>query len=402
MLEFPETLVADEVREPEQTTLRERRTALLDAAERLLAAGGLLPVGLQEIGAAAGLPPYAVRAQFGNKQMVIEAVLERHLNRLIERLGVYRRLDDTEDAVEKLVWAIRDLLEMLGVYREAQRVFAAAVSGASPALGRALQLRQRHLADFYAGLIVRAVPETAGRTEILMPLTMTLMASASGHILWFREGAALSREAYARLLAHMVVDGARAAAASGLGSAVSPAAKRARLRAAAAAHVAAYGLAGLALPSLATAAGIKFDLARWYYRTNGALLADVVREFQAGLGERMAHAVLAARRLAGRQRVEALSVAYLEAVAAERTGFLTARAACVAFPEVRATAAPGEAWLVEEFSDAAGCVVRGRTILAVLGEWGARLAADDAAGRGVCAAVVGGMVGPATGAPRER
>ena len=40
---------------------------------------------------------------------------------------------------------------------------------------------------------------------------MTLMGMASWHVLWFRERGALAREEYARLLAHMLIDGVRGA-----------------------------------------------------------------------------------------------------------------------------------------------------------------------------------------------
>ncbi len=131
----------------------ERRAALLDAAERLFASKGLLQTGLQEIGAAIGLAPYAVRAQFGNREMVLEAVLDRHMDRLIDRLGVYAALGEADDPRAWLEAAIRALLDLLWAYRAGQRVHVAAVAGASPHLARSLKLRQRHVAHYYAGLI---------------------------------------------------------------------------------------------------------------------------------------------------------------------------------------------------------------------------------------------------------
>ena len=85
-------------------------------------------------------------------------------------------------------------------------------------MGCSLKLRQRHVAHYYAGLIARAVPEAEGRTELAMPAALSLMMGmACWHVLWFRERGALSRAEYARLLAHMVVDGVRAAALAGVG-----------------------------------------------------------------------------------------------------------------------------------------------------------------------------------------
>ncbi|MBV8705492.1 MAG: TetR family transcriptional regulator [Acetobacteraceae bacterium] len=195
----------------------ERRAALLDAAEGLFAAKGLLQTGLQEIGAEIGLAPYAVRAQFGNREMVLEAVLDRHMDRLIDRLGAYEAHAEAVDPAAWLTEAVRALLDLLWAYRAGQRVHVAAVAGASPHLARSLKLRQRHVAHYYAGLIARAVPEAEGRTELAMPAALSLMGMACWHVLWFREMGALSRAEYARLPAHMVIDGVRAAALAGVG-----------------------------------------------------------------------------------------------------------------------------------------------------------------------------------------
>ena len=195
-----------------------RRAALLDAAETMLADKGLLQTSIQEIGAALGLPPYAVRAQFGNREMVVAALLDRHLDRLIDRIGVYQAAAEGLAPGERLELGIAVLLDLLWAYRAGQRVHVAAVSGAPPALARSLRLRQRHLVHYYAGLIAAAVPEAAGRTELVMPAALNLMGMACWHVLWFREAGALGRADLARFVAHMVVDGVRAAAAAGVGA----------------------------------------------------------------------------------------------------------------------------------------------------------------------------------------
>lgn len=189
---------------------------------------------------------------------------------------------------------------------------------------------------------------------------------------------------------------------SGLRHYRAPVEKRARLRAAAARQVAAHGLTGFNLRRLAEAAGIKFDLARHYYRTNEALIADVVREHFAALGEQMADSVLAARGLAGAARVEALALALLEAMAAEGEGHRTARAAMAALPGVAHGARHLDAWLVGEFAEALAGVERevmARSLVWVIGEWAVRL--EGAEERAVCARVVAGMGECLTGLPRS-
>lgn len=194
-----------------------RQAALLDAAERLIAEKGLLGAGLQEIGAAIGLAPYAVRAQFGSREMVIEAVMERHVLRLIDSLESFLTATEELPAEARLEAAITSLFELMGAHADGQRVHAAVMHGASPQLVRRLKLRQRHLAHVFAGLIAAAVPEAAGRSELAMPAAMSLLGMACWHVLSFRERGALARGDYARLVAHMLTDGVRAAAAAGVG-----------------------------------------------------------------------------------------------------------------------------------------------------------------------------------------
>ncbi len=193
-----------------------------------------------------------------------------------------------------------------------------------------------------------------------------------------------------------------------------PAGKRARLRAAAAAQVAAAGLAGFNLHALAPRAGIKFDLARHYYRTNAALLAEVVAEQQILLGEAMARPVAAARQLSGAARVEALAAALLDGLGRTAAGHRASRAVLAGLPGVAAELRHADAWLVDLFVEAlegcgvapAGVSVLARSVVWLLGEWGARLAGADAPARAACARVVAGMVvacaGRGAAAPRCR
>jgi hypothetical protein len=109
------------------------------------------------------------------------------------------------------------LLDAMAGWANGQRVYVAGVNGASPALVRALKLKQRRLTHLFAGLIAAAVPEASGHTELAMPAAMSLMGMACWHVLWFREMAALSRREYARLVTAMVVAGVREAAAAGVG-----------------------------------------------------------------------------------------------------------------------------------------------------------------------------------------
>ncbi|MEO8713464.1 MAG: hypothetical protein ABI369_00470, partial [Acetobacteraceae bacterium] len=205
--EFPAALADSATLRTPKRDAYSRRDGLLDAAEERFAAEGVTQASLQAIGAAVGLAPYAVRAQYGNRDIVLEGVIDRHLDRLIDRIRTYQALGEATDPAARLGEAIGHLLDMLWAYRAGQRVHVAAVAGASPALARSLKLRQRHLVYFYAGLIAAAVPEAQ---ELAMPAALSLMGMASWHVLWFRERGALGRAEYAAMVANMVIEGVRA------------------------------------------------------------------------------------------------------------------------------------------------------------------------------------------------
>lgn len=192
--------------------------ALLNAAEKLFAEKGMWQTNMHELGAMCGLPPYAVRAHFGNKDLILQNLLDRHIDRLIDRTALCEAFNEESDPVARLRLAIHGLLEALNTYRYAQLVHTAGSCAASPQLVRSLRLRQRHLAHYYAGLIAAAVPGVEGETELAMPLAMSLMAMACWHVLWFRDGGAIHRDEYAGLLTHMLVAGGREAVAEGIGA----------------------------------------------------------------------------------------------------------------------------------------------------------------------------------------
>ena len=193
----------------------DRHQAVLDAAEQRLASG-FSRTALPDIAAALGMSVNYVRAVFGNREALVEPLLDRHMDRLIDRLGVYQSNNDATDPAERLGHAIATLLDMVWAYRAGHRVHVAASHGASAQLAASLKLRQRHLVHVYAGLIAAAVPE-ADANELAMPATLNLMGMVSWHVLWFREMGALTRTDLARLLTHMVTDGVRAAAREGVG-----------------------------------------------------------------------------------------------------------------------------------------------------------------------------------------
>lgn len=84
------------------------RHALLQAAERLAATGGLSAVGVRSAAATAGTTTRAVYAAFGSKEGLVEALAEQAFLLLAERVTAVPRSDDpVSDLIECAVLGFR-------------------------------------------------------------------------------------------------------------------------------------------------------------------------------------------------------------------------------------------------------------------------------------------------------
>lgn len=106
---------------------KDTRTALLDAAERLMAEHGINGVSLRTILTAAGANAAALHYHFGSREDLIEALLARHGRRnnlrrreMLDALEANKQTPDIYDVVDAVV---DPLLEMLREEKEAGRRF---------------------------------------------------------------------------------------------------------------------------------------------------------------------------------------------------------------------------------------------------------------------------------------
>lgn len=97
-------------------TAEEARTAILDAAERRLAAGGPDSIRLQEVAADVGVSHPTVLHHFGSREGLVQAVVARALDSLHAGLvaAVQASPDKGEDEVTALLDAVFDALVAKG------------------------------------------------------------------------------------------------------------------------------------------------------------------------------------------------------------------------------------------------------------------------------------------------
>lgn len=156
------------------------REKLLDTAERLFAEHGLEGVSLRAINAEAGLSPAALHYHFGSKQVLVEALLERHMPALMARRR--QLLDGLEGEPESPT--ARDVLTALA------RPLAELLAEGGAAGLRYLRLIQRLQTD--RDLDPRYVVDRfPGGVERLVPLLQTALPELPLGVLQQRLGLAI-------------------------------------------------------------------------------------------------------------------------------------------------------------------------------------------------------------------
>ncbi len=123
-------------------TADEARTAILDAAERLLVEAGPAGIRLQEVAAQVGVSHPTVLHHFKSREGLMEAVVARALDSLHERLlAAIRTAPGRPEQVEALMARVFDTLAAGG---HARAILWLALSGYAPAVE---ELRVRKLAE---------------------------------------------------------------------------------------------------------------------------------------------------------------------------------------------------------------------------------------------------------------
>lgn len=100
------------------TTAAPRRELLLEAAADLFAARGFHAVGIDDIGAAAGITGPGVYRHFTSKQALLESLCDRTMDRM---LALAQGTDDLETLVDLHVTLVVEERALIGVWVREQR-----------------------------------------------------------------------------------------------------------------------------------------------------------------------------------------------------------------------------------------------------------------------------------------
>jgi TetR/AcrR family transcriptional regulator len=188
----------------------DRRRRLREQGAALFAARGIENTSLAQVAHAAGVSPATARDDYPTRADLLHDILHAHLDAVAEAVGEADDRHARADPAARLNAVLLTLFNVLHADRHAHGLSRAGL----PAPAREDLAYARKLIIFRLYTVIEAaVPQLATMRELQAPVTRLLLAALADATLWFREDGALAREDYARLLAQLVIDGAKSAVA---------------------------------------------------------------------------------------------------------------------------------------------------------------------------------------------
>lgn len=188
-----------------------KRLGILSQSATLFAQHGFTGTSITMIAEACGVSKALMYHYYKSKDDVLFDLLADHLNHLIAKVDAAA---EASDGKERLFAISSALLE---AYRGADAEHQVQISSLKllpQAQQSVLKELERKLVVVFSDAIAAALPAVANKHDVLKPLTMSLFGMLNWHYLWFRDGKGMTREAYARMAAGLVLAGAEDAIAS--------------------------------------------------------------------------------------------------------------------------------------------------------------------------------------------
>jgi len=189
-----------------------KRLGILSQSASLFAQHGFTGTSITMIAEACGVSKALMYHYYNSKDDVLFDLLADHLNHLIA--AVEAASESASDGKERLFAICTALLE---AYRGADAEHQVQISSLKllpQAQQSVLKELERQLVVIFSNAIAATLPTVADRPDVLKPLTMSLFGMLNWHYLWFRDGKGMTREAYARMAAGLVLAGAEDAISS--------------------------------------------------------------------------------------------------------------------------------------------------------------------------------------------
>lgn len=183
----------------------EKRRAILHRAALIFARDGYDRASMSRLAAECGVSKALLYHYHASKEALLFDILSNHLSMLVE---VVEAADEPslapEARLERLVAALLD------AYRDADaehRVQLSALRFLPEAEQERLKALERRLVEMFAEALRSFDPARFEAPPLIKPVTMSVFGMVNWAYMWFRDGGAVSREDYARLIARLVAGG---------------------------------------------------------------------------------------------------------------------------------------------------------------------------------------------------
>ncbi|GAB4348174.1 MAG: TetR/AcrR family transcriptional regulator [Oricola sp.] len=183
----------------------EKRAALLKTAAGFFAENGYDRASMSQLAKECGVSKALIYHYYESKDALLFDIVHAHLADLVEAVEAVPAADNPAGTLNALCTAI------LAAYRDADaehKVQLDAISALPEDQQRILKDMQRRLVAVMADTIRATAPDLfVERPELLKPAAMSAFGMLNWFYMWHREGSGLSREAYASLVAELILGG---------------------------------------------------------------------------------------------------------------------------------------------------------------------------------------------------
>jgi TetR/AcrR family transcriptional regulator len=188
----------------------DKRCEILRAAARLFSDAGYDRASLVQLADELGVSKARVYHYYDSKEALLVDIIRSHLDDLIAAVTkAHAAAKPGRTRLRAMIGALLD------AYSDADAEHAIQIQELKrlpQAIQNDLKDRERRLVRLFASGLSEAVPELdQDGVKLKMAVTMSLFGMLNWKYMWFREGGALTSEAYAELATTLILDGARAA-----------------------------------------------------------------------------------------------------------------------------------------------------------------------------------------------
>ncbi|MGE0420193.1 MAG: hypothetical protein AB7O80_25590 [Acetobacteraceae bacterium] len=191
--------------------MAERRARMRDVGARLFARSGVTGVSVMDVAQAADVPVSPAAHGYRRRPDLVFDILHAYVDVLHEYVGSADEAHETSVPELRLLAVITALLHGIHEHRDAHYLMLSMFPTLSEDRQEILRYQMRTLIYRLAGPLSGVVPGLMVRRDLQVPLLQSLIGMASHAPTWFRETGALSRPAYAALIARAIIDAGRAA-----------------------------------------------------------------------------------------------------------------------------------------------------------------------------------------------